>query len=213
VAGPIWNSEESVLTTSFFDQLRKDRLETEARYHFRNACFELVRTYMENIAGGVQRVFYYEQADPWRFGEFPKPRVSESAVSTTMWDEGRMLRPIAAAHAAMALAIEGRTYRTRVSAGPLRAFIFEGTDGAAAVQYAAFGSFARRETVRLKLPEGKTAGDFTVIDFMGNESAPVAEDGRLVLPLAREPAYLVCRGAQGRQLLQALYEGAEVPRP
>jgi hypothetical protein len=213
VAGPIWNSEECVFTTSFFDQIRKNRLEPEARYHFRNACFELVRTYMENLAGGVQRIFYYEQADPWRFGEFSKPRVSErTPVTATMWDEGRMLRPIAAAHAAMALAIEGRTYRTRVAAGPLQAFIFEGDGGAAAVQYAAFGSFARRETVRLKLPEGKGPGDFTVIDFMGNESAPVAENGRLVLPLSREPVYLVYRGAQGQQLLQAAYEGAEVPK-
>ncbi|MFH1023078.1 MAG: hypothetical protein V1809_06785 [Planctomycetota bacterium] len=213
VSVPIWNSEECVFSTSFFDQLRRDRLEPEARYHFRNACFELVRTYMENIAGGVERIFYYEQADPWRFGEFPKPRVSERDISATMWDEGRMLRPIAAAHAAMALAVEGRTYRTRVAAGPLRAFVFEGADSAAAVQYAAFDRFARREIVRLKLPEGKAAGDFTVIDFMGNESAPAAEDGRLVLPLAREPVYLVCRGAQGRQLLQSMYEGAEVSNP
>lgn len=213
VKAPIWNTEESVLSTSFFDQLRAQHLEPEARHHFRNACFELVRTYMENIAGGVQRVFYYEQADPWRFREFPKPRLSEQAFSATMWDEGRMLRPIGAAHAAMALAVEGRTYRARVTAGPLRAFIFEGPDGAAAVQYAAFNSFARREGVRLKLPDGALPDDFTVMDFMGNESAPVVDDGRLVLPLAREPVYLVCRGAHGRQRLQDVYANAEVPRP
>ncbi|HOX07621.1 MAG TPA: hypothetical protein PK280_14575 [Planctomycetota bacterium] len=214
VSGPIWNSEECVWSTSFFDQLRKDRLEPEARYHFRNACYELVRTYMENLAGGVERIFYYEQADPWRFREFPKPRVPErSEVTATMWDEGRMLRPIGAAHAAMALAIEGRTYRTRVTAGALQAFVFEGEGSAVAVQYATFRSFARREAVRLKLPDGQGAGDFTVIDFMGNETAPVVENGRLVLPLSREPVYLVCKGAGGRQALQAMYEGAEGPKP
>jgi hypothetical protein len=56
------------------------------------------------------------------------------------------------------------------------------------------------------------AGDFTVIDFMGNESTPAVADGRLVLLLAREPVYLVCRGAQARQRLQAMYEAAEMPR-
>ena len=80
------------------------------------------------------------------------------------------------------------------------------------MQYAAFGSFARRETVRLKLPAGKGSGDFTVIDFMGNESAPAAEDGRLVLPLAREPVYLVYRGVRGREVLQTVYEGAEISK-
>jgi len=212
VSGPIWNTEECVWSTSFLDQIRKDRLEPEARYHFRNACCELVRTYMKNFAGGVERIFYYEQADPWRFKEFPKPRVAErTPVTATMWDEGRMLRPVAAAHAAMALALEGRSYRSRVTAGALEAFLFEGDSGAAAVQYASFRSFARRETVRLKLPEGRGVGDFTVIDFMGNESAPVAENGRLVLPLSREPVYLTCKGAGARQLLQAMYEGAELP--
>jgi hypothetical protein len=209
---PIWNSEECVFTTSFFDQLRQKHLEPEARHHFRNACFELVRTYMENIAGGVQRIFYYEQADPWRFREFPKPRLSEQARSATMWDEGRTLRPIGAAHAAMALAIEGRTYRARVTAGPLQAFLFDCADSAVAVHYADFSRFARRETVSLKLPEGTGAGDFTVIDFMGNEATPVVADGRLVLLLAREPVYLVCRSAQGRQRLQGMYEAAEMSR-
>lgn len=203
---PIWNTEASVPTSSFLDQNRLAAMEPEARYHFRNACYELVRMYMENIANGVQRVFHYEQADPWRFQEFAKPRVfPHSPLGVGMWDEGRMLKPIAAAHAAMALVIEGKTYKSRTSVGELRAFFFQGKDTAAAVQYAAFKKFDTCTTVRLGLPEGANNGDFAVVNFMGNESAPVTDRGHIILPLSREPVYLICRGPNGADVLQRMY--------
>jgi hypothetical protein len=205
--GPIWNSEENVPSTSFFDQCRAGCEEPEARYHFRNACFELVRRYMGNLSNGVSRVFHYDQADPWRFKTFPKPRpqFGNGPIGGTMWDEGQAFRPIAAAHAALALAIEGKSFRQRIERGDLRAHIFEGDDSATAVQYATFPSFARREEVRLPVPEGARASDFIVIDVMGSESPAKVEDGKLVLLLAREPVYLVCTGATAAAKLAACY--------
>ena len=211
---PIWNTEASVPTSSFLDQSRLEAMEPEARYHFRNACHELVRMYMENIANGVQRVFYYYQADPWRSQEFAKPRVLPHApLGAGMWDEGRMLKPIAAAHAALALALEGKTYKSRTSVGELRAFFFQGKDSAAAVQYAAFKKFGACATVRLALPEGAQEGDFAVVDFMGNESAPVSDRGHIILPLSREPVYLICRRPSGADVLQRMYAGASLSAP
>ncbi|MBI2301399.1 MAG: hypothetical protein HYU66_21040 [Armatimonadetes bacterium] len=202
--GPIWNTEETVASASFLDQLRRDQLEPEARYHYRNACCELVRTYMENLAGGVQRIFYYDQADPWRMKQFPKPRVTTpSAFSGTMWDEGQMLKPVAAAHAALALATAGKRYRERLADGPRQTFLFAGPDRAAAVVYAVFDTYAEKGVLRRKLPEG-LAGRLTVIDFMGNESAPVVRGGELALPLSREPVYLVCRGEGALERLREL---------
>jgi hypothetical protein len=130
-----------------------------------------------------------------------------------MWDEGRILKPIAAAHAAMALALEGKTYKSRTSVGQLRAFFFQGKDSAAAVHYAAFKKFGTSTTVRLALPEGAKEGDFAVVDFMGNESAPVGERGHIVLPLSREPVYLICRGPNGADVLQRMYAGASLSTP
>jgi hypothetical protein len=206
---PIWNTEASVPTTSFFDQCRAERMEPEARYHFRNACYELVRMYMENIANGVTRVFHYHQADPWRFRAFAKPRVlKNSPLGTGMWDEGRALKPIAAAHAALAHAIRGARYKERLSSGARRVFIFEGKGRAVAVQYAEFRSFLRREKLRLALPPGVKSDAFTVIDFMGNESRPVVEDGRIVLPLSCEPVYLVCRRDRAASVLAGMYKGS-----
>jgi hypothetical protein len=162
--------------------------------------------YMENIANGIERVFYYNQVDPWRQKTFPKPRVSEdSPAEGGMCDEGRMLKPIAAAHAALALAVEGKTFRTRISRDDLEVFIFEGQDGATAVQYATFDSFARREEIRLPMPAGAQADDLTVIDVMGNELSPTVEDGSLLLLLAREPVYVVCKGHNAAQVLGSLY--------
>lgn len=209
VKGPIWNTEECVPSTSFLDQVRSDYLEPEARYHFRNACYELVRTYMENLANGVRRVFYYEQADPWRTQQFPKPRVLEhSPLGGGMWDEGQMLKPIAAAHAALALAIEGKTFMTRLTRGNLQVFIFEGPQSATAVQYALFASYARRESMRLQLSGGLTHADFTAMDFMGNEAAPATDGDGILLPLSREPVYLTYRGRRAGDVLRQMYGGA-----
>ncbi len=203
---PIWNTEASVPSTSFLDQCRVGRMHPEARYHFRNACCELVRMYMENIANGVERVFYYHQADPWRFRQFPKPRAAANPpLGTGMWDEGRMLKPVAAAHAALAYAIEGKKYASRVSSGRRHAFIFEGKSAAAAVHYATFREFSRRETIRLTMPRGVRAADLTVIDFMGNESRPRAKDGAVVLPISCEPVYLICRAKNAAAVLRTMY--------
>lgn len=205
VTGPIWNSEENVPGTSFLDQARPESMEPEARYHYRNACFELVRRYMENLSNGVERVFYYDLADPWRFKMFDKPRTDLEWGPTygTMWDEGRQYRPVAATHAALALALEGKTYVSRLDRGNLRVFFFEGPEGSAAVQYAMFDSFMRREELRLALPEGANARDLTVIDIMGNESGPVVEGGEVVLLLAREPVFVVTEGSL--EGMRALY--------
>lgn len=209
MTGPVWNTEAAVATTSFLDQLRTDRLEPEARYHYRNACFELVRMYMENLANGVERVFYYEQCDPWRCQQFAKPRVVQPSVGGSMWDEGQMLKPIAAAHAALALVIEGKTFRTRLSRGEVQAFIFEGPEAATAVQYATFKSFAQKDRLRLKLPAGSEPSDLTVVDFMGNESPAASLNGALILPLSREPVYVVCTGTRAGDVLRQMYAGAD----
>jgi len=209
VSGPIWDTEENVPSTSSFDQIRRGHMEPEARYHFRNACSEFVRCYMEALSSGVQRIFYYEQADPWRFREFPKARRVEELpygdITGSMWDECRMLKPVAAAHAALAFAIEGRTFRERIDKGDLHAFIFEGKDSATAVQYATLPSFAQREEVRLPIPQGARAEDFTVTDAMGNERRPRVEAGKIVLLRAREPVYVMARGAHAAAMLAAVY--------
>ena len=209
--GPLINSEETVLSTSFFDQCRATRAEPEARYHYRNACYELVRTYMENLAAGIARVFYYDQCDPWRYKPFPKARVSTpSPVGGSMWDEGQMLKPTAAAHAALALAIDGKPFRGRVTRGALEAFLFTGGDGACtAVQYAVYPSFAHHTSLRLTLPAGARAADFTAMDFMGNPLALKTEGGALVLPLSREPVYVTCKGGGAERILRGMYETAK----
>ena len=184
-------------------------MEPEARYHFRNACFELVRMYMANIAAWVQRVFYYHQADPWRFRTFPRPRVlRESPLSTGMWGEGRMLRPIGAAHAALAHAIEGKRFGKRITVGRLKAFIFVGGDEATAVHFGDFRRFATRKRVRLSLPAGVDPSGLTVIDFMGNERKAEAANGKLTLLLAREPIYLRCAGKDAAGTLERSYRSA-----
>jgi hypothetical protein len=107
----------------------------------------------------------------------------------------------------LALAIEGKVYRSRLDAGPRHVFIFEGPDSATAVQYASFPTFAQREELRLALPPGAKAGAFTVIDVMGNESAPRIEGGKIVVLLAREPVYLACQGPKAGEVLRRIYDG------
>ncbi|MBP8952316.1 MAG: hypothetical protein KBI47_07990 [Armatimonadetes bacterium] len=213
VTGPIWNSEESVASTSFLDQLRVDYLDSDARYHYRNACYELVRTYMENLANGIDRIFYYDQADPWRFKPFDKPRTEGiRPVNNGMWDEGRMYKPIAAAHAALALVIEGKRYVSRLDRDAMRVFFFEGEKSAAAVQYAEYSRHDDLTALALDVPEG-LAGRLTVVDFMGNETPVESVGETLLLPLSREPVYLVCRGESAREALETIYGAARAGEP
>ena len=130
-----------------------------------------------------------------------------------MWDEGQMLKPTAAAHAALALAIDGKPFRGRITRGALQAFLFTGADGVCtAVQYAVYPSFARKTSLRLALPAGRDAADFATMDFMGNPMALRTEGGALVLPLSREPVYVTCKGQGAEGVLRGMYEAA-APQP
>lgn len=207
--GPIWNTEECVESSSFFDQCRRDYAEPEARYHFRNACYELVRVYMENLAGGVQRIFYYDLADPWRMETFAKPRVFEPAAMTgSLWDEGSMLKPVAAAHAALALAIDGMAFRRRVTQGAREGFVFATADGrrATAVIYAMYPSYSQKSQLTLQLPPEPRPERLQVMDFMGNLRPVRAHDGRLQLKLSREPVYILGQGEGARRLLERVLQ-------
>jgi len=209
---PIWDTEASVVSSSFLDQNRTAWMEPEARYHFRNACSELVRMYMENISNGVRRVFYYDLADPWRFKEFPKPRVmSKEQPGNGMWDEGRMLKPIGAACAALAYAIDGQAFKARIAAGPLHVFIFEGKDWATAVQYAMFPRYSILSNIHLRLPDGARHEDFGIMDFMGNESSASFHGLELICPLSHEPLYLTCHGKNAADVLKRMYTNAVFP--
>lgn len=200
-SGPIWNSEESVQSTSFLDQCRVDYAELDARYHYRNACYELVRKYMENIANGVSRVFYYDLADPWRFKSFDKPRVEqESQMTGSLWDEGQTFKPVGAAYPALALAIDGKPFVERIEKGPLQAFVFGDDKSATAVYYVLFPDYQLYQTSDyLVLPAG------TIMDFMGNVTAQSDSQMLRSLPLSRAPVYLTFRGPRAAASLAHLF--------
>jgi hypothetical protein len=161
----------------------------------------------------VQRVFYYDQCDPWRYGPFPKARISPQSPPGSMWDEGQMLKPTAAAHAALALAIDGKPFRARIEKGELRAFLFTGADGSCtAVQYAMYPSFAQQARLTLARPAAVSVASFTVVDFMGNPMPVKTAGGALVLPLSREPVYVTCKGPGAEKTLRGMYERAGLPR-
>lgn len=206
LAVPVWNTEASVWSASFLDQVRPDKLPSTARYTSLHACSELVRMYLANLSHGVERVFYYNQADPWRFQSFPKPRTTATGLlNPDMWDEGRMLKPMAAAHAALAGAIDGKRFMGEVRADLAHAFLFAGPDEAVVVQYASGRNRDEPRILRLPLPAGATARSFTAFDMMGNELPAAGAQGTLVLPFGPEPVYLVCRGANAADLLRAAY--------
>ena len=207
-SGPIWNTEASVPSTSFFSQLKTDQLNLEAKFHYRNACYELVRMYMENIANGVQRIFYYNLFDPWRFKEYSKPRDDINKINHGMWDENRMLKPIAAAHAAMVYALQGRKYSTRIDHKDFHVFIFEDNDGATAVQYAEFPSYQTEETISLKPTIRASLSDFKILDYMGNETIHDKTTGDIQLTISREPRYILLSGQGAGDVLKNIYTEA-----
>ncbi|MBM4080525.1 MAG: hypothetical protein FJ278_12560, partial [Planctomycetes bacterium] len=57
--GGLWDSEHSVIGTSFIDDFRLDHLEEDAPYHFRRAAETMMKTYVFEVAQGYKRVFPY----------------------------------------------------------------------------------------------------------------------------------------------------------
>lgn len=209
--GEIWNTEASVPSTSFLNQVRAENSEKGARYHFRNACYELVRMYMENISAGVKKVFYYHLFDPWRRSTFPKARRSSTRIDGGMWDEGRILKPIGVAHAAMVATLGDRRFYKRIDAGALRVFVFKGKRDSVAVQYAEFPSYAQTIEIRLPIPAKIRKGDFAEFDVMGNRSHPEVGGRELSMKLSREPRYLLLTGVDSADELVSMYMKAGKP--
>jgi len=207
-SGPIWNTEDSVPSTSFLDQLRAGNMESNARYHFRNACYELVRMYMENIAAGIEKIFYYQQVDPWRRGEHAKARVSEKKISGGMWDEGRTLKPIGMAHAAMVYMLDGQRFVQMLKNKKSKVFIFRGDNVATAVQYAEYDSYQKESRISLLLPQNITIDRLEEVDFMGNRLNIVYENDRINLTISREPRYIRLIGKDADKNLRELYESS-----
>jgi hypothetical protein len=94
----------------------------------------------------------------------------------------------------------------------MRVFFFEGEKSAAAVQYAEYSRHDDLTALALDVPEG-LAGRLTVVDFMGNETPVESVGETLLLPLSREPVYLVCRGESAREALETIYGAARAGEP
>lgn len=105
---PLWNTEEGISTTSFLDTYREGYTESGAVYHFREAAYRLVKTYVVQFAHGVEKVFYYDLLRPSR-----EPFLSEAKehpVGSRLVEIGGSLKPLAVAHATTATWLDETTF-------------------------------------------------------------------------------------------------------
>lgn len=152
---PLWNTEEGIFTTSFLDTYRQGYTESGAVYHFREAAYRLVKTYVGNFANGVEKVFYYDLLRPSR-----EPFLSEAKerpLGSNLVEIGGSLKPIAVAHATTATWLDETTFSESYRfGGSGRAYVFSRGEERVVVAWSG-------EPLALPL-----AGSWKVVDVMGN---------------------------------------------
>ncbi len=201
---PLWNTEATVLSTSFLDPVRARFREADAHYHFREAAFKLVRMYVMNLAEGVQKIFYYDLLWPRRKG-FIESFLNDPVNGRLLELHGG-LKPAGAAYATTAHLLEGARFRQIVRMAPgVEAFLFVRGDEHIAVYW---GNFQGVETPPASLfPQ--PVGEWVLCDVMNNRRPLERRDGRLHLPLSREPFFILASGLSAAQFAAA-WESARI---
>jgi len=220
---PIWNSETSFPSTSFLDQYRGARREPDRRYHFRHAAEDMVRLYAANAAAGIERTFYYFTK------RLPDSEYRAHRVELNLLDVGGVLKPMGVSYATTARVLAAAKFEKRLvlrpSFSPLESpagdgraegrgavpspyplaererdavwcGIFQRGPDAVAVWWSLSGGRPGAGEWRgLRLPEKSV-----LIDLMGNERPAPA-----VLPVSREPRFLVCPATTATDLAARLH--------
>jgi hypothetical protein len=173
---PLWNTEEGIFTTSFLDAYRQGYSESNAVYHFREAAYQLVKTYVGNFANGIEKVFYYDLLRPSR-----EPFIEDAMrhpLRPNLIEIGGSLKPVGVAHATTATWLDGASFGEAFRFGESgRAFVFARDSERVIVAWSG-------EPLTVS-----ATGSWRVVDVMGNVGAAGSS-----LYVDRAPRFYVVAG-------------------
>lgn len=193
---PLWNTEAAVFSTSFLDQYREGCAEPDAVYHFREAACALVRMYVQNVACGVQKVFYYDVLWPRRDGFIDG--FLKDPVATGMIELHGGLKPIGVAYATVADVLDGARFVETIDlSAEVHAYLFQRGSECTAVYWGNFGRQPVQKQLRLR-----SRGRWELCDVM-NVRQTLPSAGEVNLPLSREPRFVVATGATAGDFARA----------
>jgi hypothetical protein len=176
---PIWETESGVMYPETNYQNIKEIVSGYALPADEGPAF-LVRNYIHLLSSGVEKWFYYHMF---------VSRQSDRREGTGFFEWDGSPRPLAVAYAVLSNIIDGCVFTKSI----------QNDDGVAG---AVFENDFKRVTLlwrkgafslpTLNFPL-KFKNKMKLVDIMGNERNPIKQDGQLLIPLSKNPVYLIER--------------------
>ncbi|MBM4050728.1 MAG: hypothetical protein FJ279_36990, partial [Planctomycetes bacterium] len=191
--GGLWDSEHSVIGTSFIDDFRLDHLEEDAPYHFRRAAETMMKTYVFEVAQGYKRVFPY--MTKWLARNDNEAAWRARPLNQNLFDVYGTPKPMAVAHATTAYMMEGSRYRETLDlSANVQVYVYERGADLLACYWGRYGKARTQGHLRLPAPKALDLTRVERVDIMGNHHAVRPEDESVLLPLSPEPVWLWFHG-------------------
>lgn len=184
---PIWSTENTIMSTSFLDPLRRGYEDADMPYHFRQAANNMVRLYVTSLANGFEKIFYYYASRPKSVAQ-----VLDNPVNGCLLEPHGCVKPMGVAYATTADLLDGARPVGRIALDPrVRVYLFERNGQQIAVTWGLFGG--RDAKLKLRLVAGGAAEQLRVVDILDN-SRPVERRGdRVFIPFSKEPVFVCAR--------------------
>jgi hypothetical protein len=174
---PIWETESGVMYPETNYQNIKEIVSGYALPADEGPAF-LVRNYIHLLSSGVEKWFYYHML---------VSRQSDRREGTGFFEWDGSPRPLAVAYAVLSNIIDGCAF-TRSIQGDDRVAgsVFENDFKRVTLLWrkGAFSLPSLPFPVRFK-------NKMKLVDIMGNERNPIKQDGHLLIPLSKNPTYLI----------------------
>lgn len=184
--GEIWNTEARVYSQEY---AVRDTVGEKSRIFHRNASIEIVRLLLENIAYGVDKIFYYHQINPDR-RNIPQKCISydDRKITTGMWGRNNNPKSMLATYTSLVYMLRDTKFLEKLTYSGASFYLFSKNDYAVAAQLNNF-DYKKCQPISEKLSGSCNAEHYDLqankVEYSGNVVAPIL-DG--------DPWYLVCHG-------------------
>jgi hypothetical protein len=176
---PIWETESGVMYPETNYQNIKEIVSGYALPADEGPAF-LVRNYIHLLSSGVEKWFYYHMF---------VSRQSDRREGTGFFEWDGSPRPLAVAYGVLSNIIDGCVFTKSIQSDDrVAGAVFENDFKRVTLLWRK-GAFSL-PTLNFPL---KFKNKMKLVDIMGNERNPIKQDGQLLIPLSKNPVYLIER--------------------
>lgn len=197
--GEIWNTETRVYSQDYMGESGGAITKRSKLNHF-NAAVEIIRLHLENIAHGIDKIFYYHQISPdRRRAAVANMRDNkDKQITTGMWSRYNNPKSMVSTYTALISLLNGSEFQEKLEKFDSSFYLFE-KEGYAVTASIHSGDGKQCQPVDSKLRQSCNA---ELYDLQAN--IVNYENNRIAPSLGREPWYMVCHGENSAAKLKTI---------